>query len=98
MANNQVSLLGDDDSDDYPEDSFRVNKTFSGHYDTWRQKEEMQKLKDLKKDLSDTTSSESDSEEEPVIEKDFLKVCFGSLNRGGAFPDVAWNSGYFLSI
>ncbi|KAG8182691.1 hypothetical protein JTE90_017669 [Oedothorax gibbosus] len=74
MADKPVSLLGDDDSDDYPEDSFRVNKAFSGHYDTWRQKEEMQKLKDLKKDMSDSSSSESESEEEPVIEKDFLKA------------------------
>lgn len=67
-----LSMLGDD-PDDYPVDSFRVNKTFSGHYDVWRQKEEMQKLKDLKNNMSDS-SSESESEEEPVIERDFLKA------------------------
>ncbi|GIX68212.1 protein KRI1 homolog [Caerostris extrusa] len=66
------SLLNDS-SDEGSEVELTINKNYAQRYDVWRNKEELQKLKDLSKNISDT-SSESEEEVEPVIEKDFLKT------------------------
>ncbi|KAF8792593.1 protein KRI1 homolog [Argiope bruennichi] len=65
--------LLDDSSDEEPENEFTINKNYAERYDIWRNKEELQKLKDLSKEIS-SSSSESEEEEEPEIEKDFLKT------------------------
>ncbi|XP_033101109.1 protein KRI1 homolog [Anneissia japonica] len=60
---------------------FRINSEFAEKYDSWRRKEELQKLKDrYGDDGADLTSSSSESEDEdaealtPQLEKDFLKT------------------------
>ncbi|GFU34234.1 protein KRI1 homolog [Nephila pilipes] len=67
-----LSLLSDS-SDQESEVQFTINKGYAQRYDIWRKNEELQKLKDLDKDISET-SSESEEEVEPVIEKDFFKT------------------------
>ncbi|GFQ98501.1 protein KRI1 homolog [Trichonephila clavata] len=68
----KLSLLNDS-SDEGSEVEFKINKSYANKYNIWRNKEELQKLKDLCKDISES-SSESEEEIEPVIEKDFLKT------------------------
>ncbi|GBL73153.1 Protein KRI1 [Araneus ventricosus] len=63
--------LLDDSSDEEPEAEFTINENYAGRYDIWRNKEELQKLKDLSQEISSTSEEE---EEEPEIEKDFLKT------------------------
>ncbi|CAL1277260.1 unnamed protein product [Larinioides sclopetarius] len=65
--------LLDDSSGEEQEAEFTINKNYAERYDIWRNKEELQKLKDLSKEIS-SSSSESEEEEEPAIEKDFLKT------------------------
>ncbi|GFX99766.1 protein KRI1 [Trichonephila clavipes] len=67
----KLSLLNDS-SDECSEGEFKINKSYANKYNIWRNKEELQKLKDLSKEISES-SSESE-EVEPVIEKDFLKT------------------------
>ncbi|GFY41377.1 protein KRI1 homolog [Trichonephila inaurata madagascariensis] len=68
----KLSLLSDS-SDEGSEVEFKINKSYADKYNIWRNKEELQKLKDLSKEISES-SSESEEEVEPVIEKDFLKT------------------------
>ncbi|KFM68243.1 Protein KRI1-like protein, partial [Stegodyphus mimosarum] len=66
----KLSLLSDS-SDSDPD--IKINKSYADNYDVWRNKEEMQKLKDLQKDISETSSSESEEEVPDINDEVFLK-------------------------
>ncbi|XP_054717997.1 protein KRI1 homolog [Uloborus diversus] len=70
MSDEKVTLLSDSSDSEV---DFSINKSYADRYDSWRNKEELQKLKDLSKDVSETSSS-SEEEAEPEIEEDFLKT------------------------
>lgn len=62
-------------------DGFRINKAYAEKYNAWRQKEELQKLKDRyggEEDSEDSSSSESEDEDAEalteVLERDWLRT------------------------
>ncbi|XP_067127975.1 protein KRI1 homolog [Centruroides vittatus] len=74
------ALIGDDSSE--CEQELSINEEYAKKYTKWREKEELQKLKDrygedgLRDSSSESSSSSSEEEEElnNAIEKDFLKA------------------------
>ena len=69
----------DSDSNSKSESGFRINEEYAAKYDKWRQKEELQKLKDKYGDITDNESS-SESEDEVAealtdkLEKQWLQT------------------------
>ncbi|KAK2178143.1 hypothetical protein NP493_560g01097 [Ridgeia piscesae] len=63
-------------------EEFRINKAYADRYNTWRKKEELQRLKDKYGNVEDDEFTSSDSEEEdddaealtPQLEKDWLET------------------------
>lgn len=76
-------LLGDDSDSEV---KIEINKNYAGHYNSWRQKEELQKLRArygeavveaLSNSSDDSSSSEEDEQAEQLtqqLEKDFFKT------------------------
>lgn len=74
----KLSFLDHDPSDSEVE--FKINEQYANRYNVWRNKEELQKYKDLKKEEDDSeTSSESD-EEMPEFDEEFFRAL--SLLKG----------------
>ena len=78
----------DSDSSSDSEDGFRINQEYAEKYDKWRQKEELQKLKDKYGDISDDrdeSSSESEDEDAEALtnklEKEWLQTLSALKHR-----------------
>lgn len=83
MSTRKKTLFEDDE--DIPDDvasapTLRVNESYSSHYDSWRAKEELQKLKDrygsdVESDSSDSSSSDDgETSADRGTEEDFLRT------------------------
>ncbi|KAH9515397.1 KRRI-Interacting protein 1 [Bulinus truncatus] len=74
LTNKSMDLLGSDTDDEG--NAFKINRTYAKNYDTWRKKEEKQKLLDRygDADLSTSSSDEEEIRSTAQMDKDWLRT------------------------
>ncbi|XP_042900456.2 protein KRI1 homolog [Parasteatoda tepidariorum] len=75
----KVKLFESDSSGEENEKDLKINKEYANRYDQWREKELLQRYKNLQEEVS-SSSTESDEEEESEFDENFFRVL--SLLKG----------------